>query len=485
MQIQETRLFCRAFDFKRTTCKTFAIACASLFFGHFLFLPMVSGQETQPVDGNYTLTDSAGIRNASFTYRLCDPQQPANGQSGDDRVAQVTYMFSDNDTNGEIEIPVFQASTPFLDCTQTRITTFQLSDQATSSVTATEEKAPLTFSLSDHLPCVNAIVELTSHSKETLSVPEPETGTEGIKTGEPQPHRVASNNDIAPTASISDLGAKFKLEENHDLKANARQLPKPESGLPYPAVFDPSPYLVDAPSQPLEEEPSEQRPKSITLLDHNDYLADSPKPNEAASVENSVIKPLQSSLESTANREAKPYRALISGPVSPSIPDSPVNRENLADVSDLGAPIPTNPFSGLIQEDPLGLLSNRPSLAQQPVVLDDYRMISYSELVNVPSEQHYAFWTGTRFCHRPLYYEEACLERNGQCCNCQNLVSFGTFAGNILLFPYHLGQTPPRHCITTMGHVSPGQCVPCKRPIRPISGKGAVIQGLVTAALFL
>jgi hypothetical protein len=65
-------------------------------------------------------------------------------------------------------------------------------------------------------------------------------------------------------------------------------------------------------------------------------------------------------------------------------------------------------------------------------------------------------WPGAQFCHRPLYFEEPCLERCGQkycCCGreccCQSAVSAAHFFGTAILLPVEFMCQCPGDCVCT------------------------------------
>jgi hypothetical protein len=59
-------------------------------------------------------------------------------------------------------------------------------------------------------------------------------------------------------------------------------------------------------------------------------------------------------------------------------------------------------------------------------------------------------WPGAQFCHRPLYFEERCLERCGQkqCC-CQPAASAAHFFGTAILLPVEFCCQCPGDCVCT------------------------------------
>ncbi|MDG2470438.1 MAG: hypothetical protein P8M80_14245 [Pirellulaceae bacterium] len=491
MRIQETLVFFSTISFTRAILKPFAVTISALILSCCFELTPASAQIEQASIDKIESSTGKWVAPIPRARTLSDLEVKADddtcSQSSGASFEITSYVLSDRTKTGEPKNFICQSKIVPLENTDSQLTSFSLTDQAISNANSVINDDTTFFSLTDCLPAGEGVIAQTSFIGGIIS------DIEDTVTFDP----TSPNSDSERESSYPE-----ELVTNTTIVGEANPAaPTPPSDAPYPAVFDPSPYLVQAAEQPLDSEQSLDSQElenlnlrdvsptppmgTATLLDPKEYLVEATIPEAATENENSVVRLANRSPIAAEVDMASPSRDANTTIPYWDIPKSSSAQENIENVADLGTPIPANPFAGLNQEDPLGLLSQRPSLARQQVILDDYRMIPYSELVNVPAQQHYAFWTGTRFCHRPLYFEEACLERNGSTHACQTLISFGNFAGNILLFPYHLGVTPPRHCLTTMGHVSPGQCVPCKKPFRPINSKGAVIQGLVTAALFL
>ncbi|HVT26666.1 MAG TPA: hypothetical protein VHE81_01485 [Lacipirellulaceae bacterium] len=71
-------------------------------------------------------------------------------------------------------------------------------------------------------------------------------------------------------------------------------------------------------------------------------------------------------------------------------------------------------------------------------------------------------WDATCFCHQPLYFEEANLERYGYGCDCclQPAASAFHFFGTIPVLPYCMVAECPGDCVYTLGHYRPGDCNP-------------------------
>ena len=58
-------------------------------------------------------------------------------------------------------------------------------------------------------------------------------------------------------------------------------------------------------------------------------------------------------------------------------------------------------------------------------------------------------WPAAQFCHRPLYFEDVCVERYGCTRCCQPAASACHFFGSALLLPIQLCLEPPTTCVAT------------------------------------
>jgi len=97
-------------------------------------------------------------------------------------------------------------------------------------------------------------------------------------------------------------------------------------------------------------------------------------------------------------------------------------------------------------------------------------------------------WEATCLCHRPLYFEEASLERYGYgCCECmQPAASAAHFFGTIPALPYCLAVDCPGDCNYTLGHYRPGSCAPKRYMWPPCSPRAILAEGGVwTGMIFL
>lgn len=87
-------------------------------------------------------------------------------------------------------------------------------------------------------------------------------------------------------------------------------------------------------------------------------------------------------------------------------------------------------------------------------------------------------WKPSALCHKPLYFEETCLERYGHTTGpwTQPFVSAAHFFGSVAFLPYKLGMDPYNECQYALGYYRPGSCAPWYIPAVPISPRGAAAQ---------
>lgn len=105
-----------------------------------------------------------------------------------------------------------------------------------------------------------------------------------------------------------------------------------------------------------------------------------------------------------------------------------------------------------------------------------------AETTHIPVGMHYCFYS------RPLYYEDANLERCGYSLGLyQNLVSAAHFVGTTALLPYHIGSQPPQDCVW-----GKGECPQCSiysfadNYLPPESEEGSWLEaGAVTGLILL
>ena len=95
----------------------------------------------------------------------------------------------------------------------------------------------------------------------------------------------------------------------------------------------------------------------------------------------------------------------------------------------------------------------------------------------------YALWKSPNFAHRPLYFEDANLERFGGERLGQPLFSAAHFFASVATLPYQIGQNPGNDLYYTSGYGRPGNEY-CLRRERPVwNRRGASLQALITNAI--
>jgi hypothetical protein len=96
-------------------------------------------------------------------------------------------------------------------------------------------------------------------------------------------------------------------------------------------------------------------------------------------------------------------------------------------------------------------------------------------------------WKATGVCHKPLYFEDAQLERYGHSWNpvLQPFMSAAHFFVSVPLLPYKMGLNPPNECIYSLGYYRPGDCAPYMIDPIPLSLRAAAYQALgITGFVF-
>jgi hypothetical protein len=97
-------------------------------------------------------------------------------------------------------------------------------------------------------------------------------------------------------------------------------------------------------------------------------------------------------------------------------------------------------------------------------------------------------WKASALCHKPLYFEDAALERYGHSWGpCLDpFVSGAHFFGTLPALPYCMGLHPPNECMYALGHYRPGNCAPYMIPPVPLSLRAAAVQtAATTGAIFI
>lgn len=97
-------------------------------------------------------------------------------------------------------------------------------------------------------------------------------------------------------------------------------------------------------------------------------------------------------------------------------------------------------------------------------------------------------WKATGVCHKPLYFEDAQLERYGHTMGhiAQPIMSGAHFFASLVALPYQAGINPPWECQYPLGSYRPGSCAPWLVPPVPLSVRGALWEaGTMVGGVFL
>jgi hypothetical protein len=100
---------------------------------------------------------------------------------------------------------------------------------------------------------------------------------------------------------------------------------------------------------------------------------------------------------------------------------------------------------------------------------------------------HYS-WFASDLCHRPLYFEDAMLERHGQTRHpcIQPLASGARFFLTFPVLPYALVVDPPRPAQSNLGHYRPGSGAPLLLQRPPLQADAGVVEaGVWVGLIFL
>jgi len=97
-------------------------------------------------------------------------------------------------------------------------------------------------------------------------------------------------------------------------------------------------------------------------------------------------------------------------------------------------------------------------------------------------------WLPAELCHRPLYFEDAMLERHGQSRHglVQPLASGTRFFASIAALPYKAVVDPPRRPRSTLGHFRAGSGAPCLLQRPPWQANAGLAEaGLIVGLIFI
>ena len=100
---------------------------------------------------------------------------------------------------------------------------------------------------------------------------------------------------------------------------------------------------------------------------------------------------------------------------------------------------------------------------------------------------HFEFtWVPTELWYKPLYFEDAILERAGQSKHAllQPWLSGAHFFGTFPLMPYRIGLDRPYDRVYSLGHYRPGSPTPCLGNRLPLEVDAATFEAMTWAGLF-
>ncbi len=94
-------------------------------------------------------------------------------------------------------------------------------------------------------------------------------------------------------------------------------------------------------------------------------------------------------------------------------------------------------------------------------------------------------WKPTNFFHMPAYFDDVPLERYGQTQHprLQPVLSGVKFALALPILPYKMGVDRPHDCVTTLGHLPPGDCLPCIKQTLPLEFDAAFFEAATAVGL--
>lgn len=133
---------------------------------------------------------------------------------------------------------------------------------------------------------------------------------------------------------------------------------------------------------------------------------------------------------------------------------------------------PINQISHRIAAEP-GLFPQECALSDYPFQPRNFKTVTFT-------------WKASALCHKPLYFQQAKLERYGHTFGpiLTPFISIGHFFVMVPCLPYNMGLEPPWECVYPLGWYRPGSCAPYTLGPLPLSLRGAATQGVITTGLW-
>lgn len=223
--------------------------------------------------------------------------------------------------------------------------------------------------------------------------------------------------------------------------------------------------------------PTQQRAASTTNVIR---LIPVPSPADQLSPRQTTQQLAWSQDDEKGSVKNAPSKSDVKGTVDATLKSSVLNQS----INDINVSIALPPKEEVNPEDPeavptlpedraIGITCARPTWMRE--------FAYQAETTRIPVGMHYCFYS------RPLYYEDANLERCGYSLGLyQNLVSAAHFFGTTALLPYHIGSQPPQDCVW-----GKGDCPQCSiysfadNYLPPESEEGTWLQAGAVTGLFL
>jgi hypothetical protein len=132
---------------------------------------------------------------------------------------------------------------------------------------------------------------------------------------------------------------------------------------------------------------------------------------------------------------------------------------------------PINQITHRIAAEP-GLFPQECALSDYPFQPRNWKPVTFT-------------WKAAVLCHKPLYFQQAKLERYGHTFGLLTpIISIGHFFVMVPCLPYNMGLEPPWECVYPLGWYRPGDCAPYTIGPLPLSLRAAATQGVITTGLW-
>jgi hypothetical protein len=259
--------------------------------------------------------------------------------------------------------------------------------------------------------------------------------------------------NLPPVPSVKISSTRQPLKPNPVFKTKPVAKPKPRVQKPVPKLMDPEQFRV-TPKVPAKKSASSRRilsqEKQDSLSDEQDsVLYDDEKSSDLQNFRNRRSNRFADDEGENSILNSLPTASLHAGIVPNSMQRATANRN----ISDPNLTFAANATMAQVAR-----------MNQQPFVKT---------------------WRSPDMVHRPLYFEDANLERYGNNTGRYQPFRSGVhFFSNVMLLPYQIGATSPKTCDYSMGHLRPGDCVPAYKEHFTRNRNGFLHQAAAAAVVF-